>query len=128
MTINERIKEIRSKLKVSQLEFGKPLGMSFATISGYERGRIPEMGIKAICHYYNVREEWILTGDGEMFEPSDDENEIKSLAKKYNLDEECVSILRRYVALTDEERKLFSEILHKLAGDDGKNTTEREQQ
>jgi HTH-type transcriptional regulator / antitoxin HipB len=50
--IGVRIRETRNRQNLSQAELGKRLGMSRATISGIETGKVAEVGIRkmmALC-------------------------------------------------------------------------------
>lgn len=72
--MNERIKELRKSLGLTQLEFGEQVGVKANTIGNYEIGlRTPsDAVIRAICREFNVNENWLRTGDGEMFNPQDE--------------------------------------------------------
>jgi transcriptional regulator with XRE-family HTH domain len=67
--VKDRIKAIRTALKLSQREFGERLGVSRDVISNLEYGRVQpkELLLKHICKLYGVNEEWLLRGEGEMF-------------------------------------------------------------
>ncbi|WP_405157916.1 helix-turn-helix domain-containing protein [Paenibacillus sp. FSL H8-0283] len=67
--MHDRIKAIREALKMSQREFGEHLGVSRDVISNLEYNRVPikELMIKHICERYGVDENWLVTGDGNMF-------------------------------------------------------------
>lgn len=73
-----RIKEVRKAAGLTQAEFGERLGIKGNTITCYEKGiREPsEAIILAICREFNVREQWLRTGEGEMFVPLDREDEL----------------------------------------------------
>lgn len=74
--MNERIKALRESLKKSQEEFGKDLGLTRNYISLVENGNRNLSGqtIKLLCSMFNVNEDWLLTGNGNMFiEKSKDE-------------------------------------------------------
>ena len=79
----ERLKQIRKELGLNQKSFCENLGISQVTYSTYETGRIKprESVIKAICSVYNVNEEWLKTGNGDMFI---DDAEIKAFNKIVN--------------------------------------------
>ena len=72
--MNERIKELRKSLGPTQLEFGEQVGVKANTIGNYEIGlRTPsDAVIRAICREFNVNENWLRTGEGEMFNPQDE--------------------------------------------------------
>lgn len=67
--MNNRIKEIRKALNLTQSEFGAKVGVKGNTIGNYEIGlRTPsDAVIFSICREFNVNEEWLRTGTGEMF-------------------------------------------------------------
>jgi transcriptional regulator with XRE-family HTH domain len=65
----KRIRELRDELRLTQVKFGERLGLAGNTIAQYEYGHRnpPNHVILAICKEFNVREEWIRNGEGEMF-------------------------------------------------------------
>lgn len=73
--MNERLKDLRKSLNLSQDAFGKRIGMSGGAISLLEKGKrnVTEQVIKSICREYSVDYMWLTTGDGEMFVESDDD-------------------------------------------------------
>ena len=68
MTLGERIKSLRKSHNLSQVEFGKRIGVSGATISTSESGKtVPdEQTIRAICSEFSVNRDWLVDGIGEM--------------------------------------------------------------
>lgn len=119
--MNERLKELRKTLKLSQDAFGERIGMSGGGISLLEMGKrnITEQNVKSICREFNVDYIWLTTGDGEMFVDSDDdimesidrimsgENEFhKNLFKTFaRLDENELSALETVIDKFIEVRK-----------------------
>ena len=69
--MNKRIRELRETLKKSQDEFAKELELSRNYISLVENGQrnLSSQSIKLLCSIHNVNEEWLRTGNGEMFIP-----------------------------------------------------------
>ena len=67
--MNERIIELRKSLNLSQTDFGKQIGISKSSVSDIEIGRISisERTIISICSKFNVNEEWLKYGNGNMF-------------------------------------------------------------
>lgn len=69
----DRIKDFRkNQLKLSQEEFGKSLGVSRTVIKNMELNNLarPDQKdplIKLICKIYNLNENWLKTGEGEMY-------------------------------------------------------------
>ena len=62
--MNERFKEVRKTLGLTQSEFGKSLGISNTAISKIEKGEnnVSESNIISICREFGVNEEWLRTG------------------------------------------------------------------
>lgn len=82
--MNTRIKELRNFLNLNQKDFGNSIGLR-SSISEIENGKAPitERTIIAICSKFNVNEEWLKTGEGEMFVTADIKfNEFYSIYKK----------------------------------------------
>jgi transcriptional regulator with XRE-family HTH domain len=67
--VNERIKELRKALKMSQTEFGNKFGVGLGVIRNFEYGlTVPsEVQLNLICATFDVNREWLLYGNGEMF-------------------------------------------------------------
>lgn len=67
--MNERIKKVRETLDLTQEEFGRRIGSARNTIANYENGnRNPSNSvILSICREFNVNEDWLRSGEGEMF-------------------------------------------------------------
>lgn len=67
--MNERVRELRKALGLSGEKFGARLGLTRMAISKIENGLVglAESNILSICREYNVNEEWLRNGKGEMF-------------------------------------------------------------
>lgn len=68
--MNERIKELRKALGLTQEKFGEKIGVRQNTVAQYEMGRnIPiDSVINLICREFGVREEWLRTGEEPMMQ------------------------------------------------------------
>lgn len=66
--MKDRIKKIRKENKLTQKEFAERLGIKQNTVASYEMGRIgvSDSVIISICREFNVNEEWLRTGNGNM--------------------------------------------------------------
>lgn len=85
--MNTRIKELRNYLKITQNEFSQKIGLKRSSLSDIERGNAPitERTIIAICSQFNVNEEWLRFGSGEMFNSIDKSyNDFFEIFKKLN--------------------------------------------
>ena len=83
--MKDRLKEIRenSPYGKSQKAFADYLGISSANLASYETGRRTptDAVVQLICQKCSVNEEWLRTGNGEMFiEKSKDEQIAEMLA------------------------------------------------
>ncbi len=76
--MNERIKELRNALNLTQDAFAKRLGVKRNTIGNYETGnRVPsDQSVFSICREFNVNEEWLRNGSGEMFNTLSQDEEL----------------------------------------------------
>lgn len=77
--INQRIKQIRETMDLSQRNFSINLSLSHSYIAGVESGSIKVNArlIKLIIAEFGVNEAWLLTGKGEMFSQNTDEKFAK---------------------------------------------------
>ena len=85
MTIGERITIIRKNSEEKTLaKFGEKLGVSNTAISRIEKGQrgLTDQMCKAICRAYNVSEQWLRTGEGEMYETMTVDKNLLSLANE----------------------------------------------
>ena len=81
--MKERIKYIRKEIGLTQTEFGEKIGVKGNTVTNYETGlRNPtDAVIRSICREFDVNEEWLRNGTGEMFvQKSKDEQIAEMLA------------------------------------------------
>lgn len=67
--MNKRIKELRKALGLTQQEFADKIGVKRNSMTNYETGRNTPIDaiVVSICRIFNVSEEWLRTGQGEMF-------------------------------------------------------------
>lgn len=72
--MNARIRELRKFLNLTLIEFGDQIGLSHSGLSDIENGKynINERIVKLICTQFNVNEEWLRYGKGEMFNKNND--------------------------------------------------------
>lgn len=115
LSIEDRVLLIREKKELSQEEFGERIGVTKSTISLIERKlRNPsERVIRDICREFNVNEDWLRNGTGEMFIEVPEEAEFEAAATElsknndvlamqaviqyWKLDEASKEAVRKYV-------------------------------
>lgn len=100
-----RLKQIRKYLKLSQKNFAKEIGMSQSGYAQIEIGDRPisDRLIKSICMAFNVNENWLRTGEGEMIIEIKDDF-LDQMTKKYNLSPIEAQIADYCLNLSSEER------------------------
>ncbi len=126
-TEGERLKQLRSKLGIRQGDFAKKISTTQGHISDIENSRknLSERTIKLIClenwNGKTVNEEWLRTGEGEMFVPAPEEDEIATYVEDllsdngdnelYNL---IKSIMRTYNELSPKSQEVLRDASRKL--------------
>ena len=114
--MNERVKELRKTLGFSGEKFGERLGITKHAVSKIENNLVglSESNIKAICREFNVNEEWLRYGRGEMYLKLDREDEIAKLTKEL-LSEEEDSFKNRLISALANLSKEQWEVLNSIA-------------
>ena len=66
--MGERLKQLRKKLGLSQIEFAKRLGLTRGAISNIEAGKVQPkpLLIDLICSTFGANKEWLVNGTGPM--------------------------------------------------------------
>lgn len=69
-TLNERIREVRKYLGLSQKDFAEKVGISQRSVSWGEQpgNNVPDSTVKSLCIVFRINEAWLRTGEGEMLE------------------------------------------------------------
>ena len=100
--------------------FGKKLGVGRTAISDIENGRnnLSNQMIASICNATwdgkKVNEDWLRTGQGEMFllEPQD---KLEALAAAYGLDSKELLMIREFVTMDPGKRASVIEYAERIA-------------
>lgn len=79
--MNERFKQIRKALGMTQDEFSSKISLSRNFIAQIESGTKTPSGrtVSDVCREFNVSEEWLRTGNGEMFVPETKDEQISKM-------------------------------------------------
>jgi len=114
--MQNRIKELRKVLNLNQTEFGEKIGLKQNSIALIETGKrnLSSPAMTAICTVFNVNEEWLRTGEGEMFEElSQDEELAEFLADIQKSDDAdpVKQIILAFMKLSKEQQEDFKENL-----------------
>ena len=78
MTENERIRELRKYLGLTLVKFGDAIGISNPAVSMIENGKsaVTDRTRSAIVREFGVSEDWLRTGEGDMFPPKSNLDEL----------------------------------------------------
>ena len=114
--MNHRIRELRKTLGLTQTEFGKRLGIKQTAVAGYETGgRTPiDAVVSLICRQFQVNEQWLRTGEGEMFASRTREEEISCFVEGV-LAEESDSFKKRFIELLAKLEESDWQVLERMA-------------
>lgn len=108
MTLGERIKKARRSLDLTQQKFADQIGSTQNNIASYEIGRCEPSAsaINNICKTFNISEEWLRTGEGEMFVP-EPAFDLGKYAKQHGMTALETEILKAYLDLDPEIREML---------------------
>lgn len=118
LNIGERIEILRKDLSMSRRVFGEKLGVSESVIVNIEYDRLKrpdqkESLYKLICKEFNVNEEWLRTGNGEMFIPLTRDQLITDFAADLIMEDNTFK--KRLVEVLAKLDENEWEVLEKLA-------------
>lgn len=83
--MNERIKQVRKNLNLTQTEFGSRIGATRAMIASYEGGAVvpSDSILKLISMEFGVSYAWLKTGEGPMEDPMPNDDKLDRLTETY---------------------------------------------
>lgn len=131
--MNERIKELRKALRLTQQEFSERIGVKRNTVAQYEIGRNPpnDTVITLIRREFGVSEAWLRTGEGEMFLPVDADEELAQVLDEIKLSDDSITkaIIKSYWRLDDAGkagiRQLVDNLTQAVQEDKGPEAAEK---
>lgn len=119
--MNERVKELRKTLGLTLDKFGERLGVTKQTVSRIENGinNVTDQMFKSICREFNVREEWLRNGEGEMFVQMNRDERVADIVKKAlaSDDEFVINTFTALGQLTPAEWDLVKKFINTIKGD-----------
>lgn len=123
--MKERLKALRKELRLTQQEFADRVGISRGNIGAYEVGKNApsDAVISLICREFHVNEEWLRTGNGEMFVEETPDEEFMRMAKTVaSGDTEADRMIRRtlmyFYEMDDLGRKTLMNFVKYISGND----------
>lgn len=120
--MNTRIKQLRKTLSLTQSDFGAKIGLTGAAITRIEKGNNnpSEQTVLSICREFNVNEEWLRTGNGDIFEQlTESEKLMKYTAlllkdSKSTTSNVIKNIIITYEQLDDTSKEVLDKIINKF--------------
>ena len=114
MSQGERVKEVRATLGLTLEKFGDKLGVTKVAISNIEKGNrnLTDQMAKSICREYNVNYDYLMTGEGEMFDDLP-QTVLDELCAQYNLDDLDRNLVEMYLEMPDQVRDYLKQEIRK---------------
>ena len=116
MLMNERLRQARKLLNLTQEKFASRLGIKQNSLSAIEKGRVPltDRTIRQICSEFNIDFTWLTTGEGEPFPPKSRTEEIVEYAT-HILQNEPDTFRSRFITALCKLNESDWEVLEKIA-------------
>jgi transcriptional regulator with XRE-family HTH domain len=123
VTQGERVNEVRKRAQLTMDQFGERLGVTKTAISYVVNGKrsLTEQMLKSICREFDVNENWLRTGEGDMPRKLSEEEEIATLVSDvleegkenpfYGI---ILEIIRTYNELSPASQAVLREASQKL--------------
>lgn len=116
---SERIRKVIDSLGIKKTAFAERLNVSQAFVSQLCSGTSnpSDRTISDICREFNVSEEWLRTGEGEMFKPRSRNEELYEFLHKVensdpgSLQAQLLTVMAR---LTDEQWEVLAQVAHEF--------------
>lgn len=114
--IGERIKKIRKDKDLTQQEFAEKIGVKRNTVATYEMGRsMPsDSALSLICKTFNVNEEWLRDGTGEIYQP-EATAALELLAIEHNLTNGEYVLIEKFLKLKPDVRTALVRYVREVA-------------
>lgn len=123
--MHTRLRQVREALrkengrKLSQSDFAEATHVSRDTIANYELGRVEPTNIfiDYVCDKYNINEEWLRTGEGEMKKPLSSEAEKAVISAQVFKEDESsfrFQLMKAISAMPDEGLEMAYHFMEEL--------------
>lgn len=117
-TLAHRVIEVIDALKISKSEAARRLNVTPAYISKLDKkpDTVPsDRTISDICRLFNVSELWLREGQGEMFLPIDENQQLEEVLVKMKMEKDnpfadmVAATLKAYYKLSEDNKKAVNE-------------------
>ena len=118
-TINDRFKEVRIALKLSQRDFSKGIFLTQGSYARIEQGvvNINDRIIELVCTIYKVNKTYLKDGAGAMFSESSADPRLEHLYRIFN---ELNNVYQDYLLIQAKELLNVQKKHESAAGKGGK--------
>ena len=120
LTVNERIRYLRkNELNMTLDKFGERLGVKKSALSLIESGKnnVTDQMFKAICREFNVNEEWLRYGVGDILVIPEDEDAALVSELLENPDNKfyrsVLNLIKTYKEVSPASQKVLDEFAEK---------------
>lgn len=119
MQIGDRIRLLRKKLNLTQAEFAEKIGLKQAAIGLLEVGtrNVTDRNIFSICENFDVNEEWIRIGKGEMHRSLSQDSKLAiEISKLLSSDDDWTkNAVLEFLKLPEDRREVIKAFLAAIA-------------
>lgn len=116
MTQGERVLEIRKSLNLTMDKFGEKLGVQKSAISKIEKDKVnlSDQMTKSICREYNVNYDYLVNGEGEMFDDLP-QTVLDELCVQYDCDSFDRVLIEEYLKLSADDKQVLKDFIKRLS-------------
>ena len=114
MTQGERVKEVRKALGLTLDKFGEKVGVKKQTVSRIENGvnSVTDQMVLSICREFNVNYDFLMNGEGEMFDDLP-QTVLDELCAQYDLDDLDRTLVEMYIEMPEQVRDYLKQEIRK---------------
>lgn len=115
MTQGERVLEIRKSLNLTMDKFGEKLGVQKSAISKIEKDKVnlSDQMTKSICREYNVNYDYLVNGEGEMFDDLP-QTVLDELCMQYDCDDFDRVLIEEYLKLNTNDKQIIKSFIENV--------------
>lgn len=117
--MKDRIKTLRKDLGLTQEKFAERLNIKRNTLANYEIGRNEPIDavISLICREFNVDENWLRTGQGDMYDIPLDDTAIAASNILENEDVPFYDTIKRIIQIYEKLDSDAQDVINKEIDD-----------
>ena len=114
--VGDNIKKLREELGLTQTKFAERIALTQGAIASAESNKrnLSRQSLLAISNAFNVRIEWLETGEGEMYKQPDT-SILFQLGKEYSLSPKSREFVENFLKLPPDVRDLVAEAVARAA-------------